>query len=136
MRKLVLILSLIVSTVATTGALAQNYAKWNWYLGAAHGRQESSVGSLIVSEGGETFPPIQPCSSDGADALGSHLQRVFCDQSDFNSLPRGSGRPRIASAADLLRQTRLPRLAACGTVQRESLGRHPRRLHRSIQSRP
>src|ERR1051326_8636313 len=84
MRKLVLILSLIVSTVATTGALAQNYAKWNWYLGAAHGRQESSVGSLIVSEGGETFPPIQPCSSDGADALGSHLQRIFCDKRDFH----------------------------------------------------
>jgi opacity protein-like surface antigen len=86
MRKLVLILSLIVSTVATTGALAQNYAKWNWYLGAAHGRQESSVGSLIVSEGGETFPPIQPCSSDGADALGSHLQRIFCDKRDFHGL--------------------------------------------------
>src|SRR2546423_895184 len=87
MTKLWLTTLLLIASVST--AAAQRTSKMEYSFGLAHGLQKSNSGTLLVSEGGESFA-IQPCTADGIDALGAHLNHIFCDRRDFHGFNLGA----------------------------------------------
>lgn len=87
MRKLWLTTLLTIACVSQ--AFGQTASKWDFNLSLSHALQKSNSGTLIVSEGGESFE-LEPCTADGIDALGTHLNRIFCERRDFHGFNLGA----------------------------------------------
>lgn len=87
MRKLWLTTLLLLASVST--ATAQTASKMEYSFSLSHALQKSNSGALLVSEDGESFE-IQPCTADGIDALGTHLNRIFCERRDFHGFNLGA----------------------------------------------
>ena len=80
-RRLSLVLIALVALAMP--AAAQSYPKVTMYGGFAHALQKPNSGTLIVSEGGDSFS-FEPCAADGADVLGASLQHALCSRRDFH----------------------------------------------------
>lgn len=83
MRKFALLLTLLVT--ASSAALAQGVKDFNRMDVSGnfvYARNQASSGEQTVVEGPDTFS-FQPCTADGADALGHDLQRIFCTRRGF-----------------------------------------------------
>ena len=87
MRKLWLTTLLTIACVSQ--ASGQTASNWDFNLSLSHALQKSTSGTLIVSEGGDTFE-LQPCTPDGIDALGANLNHIFCDRRDFHGFNLGA----------------------------------------------
>lgn len=87
MRKLWLTTLLLLVYVST--AAAQTVSKMEYSFSLSHALQKSNSGTLLVTEDGESFA-IQPCTTDGIDALGANLNHIFCDRRDFHGFNLGA----------------------------------------------
>jgi opacity protein-like surface antigen len=87
MRKLWLTTLLLIASVST--AAAQTASKMDYSISLSHALQKPNSGTLNGVEDGESFS-IQPCTSDGIDALGAHLNHIFCDRRDFHGFNLGA----------------------------------------------
>jgi len=87
MRKLWLTTLLLIASVST--AAAQTASKMDYSISLSHALQKPNSGTLNGVEDGESFS-IQPCISDGIDALGAHLNHIFCDRRDFHGFNLGA----------------------------------------------
>jgi opacity protein-like surface antigen len=87
MRKLWLTTLLLIASVSTVAA--QTASKMDYSISLSHALQKPNSGTLNGVEDGEPFS-IQPCTSDGIDALGSHLNHIFCDRRDFHGFNLGA----------------------------------------------
>lgn len=87
MRKLWLTTLLLIASVSTVAA--QTASKMEYSISLSHALQKPNSGTLNGVEDGESFS-IQPCTSDGIDALGSHLNHIFCDRRDFPGFNLGA----------------------------------------------
>jgi len=87
MRKLWLTTLLTIACVSQ--AAGQTPPKWDFNFSLSHALQKPNSGTLIGTEDGESFD-IQPCTADGIDILGSHLNRVFCERRDFHGFNLGA----------------------------------------------
>lgn len=81
MRKLLFFFTLFTASVA----FGQSYPKVTYYGGYANALQHRNSGTFVVSEGGDEFS-FEPCSSDGADALGANLQHSICNRNDAHGI--------------------------------------------------
>jgi opacity protein-like surface antigen len=77
------ILTVLSTLVLATALVAQDAPRFTFYGGVAHSLQNPNTGILSYAEEGEDFR-LAPCTPDGADILGSNLQRIFCDRRDFH----------------------------------------------------
>lgn len=83
MRKL--LPAVLIALFAPVVAFAQtgdDYHKVEVYGGYSFGRFAPNSGEQSVTEGGDVFT-FEPCTADGADILGSDLQRIFCKRRSF-----------------------------------------------------
>jgi hypothetical protein len=86
MRKLWLTTLLTLACVSQ--ATAQN-SKWDFNLSLSHALQKANSGTLLGTEDGESFT-IEPCTAEGVDDLGPHLNRIFCDRRNFHGFNLGA----------------------------------------------
>lgn len=85
MRKILLSMLFISACAANAAAQGKDeYHQVEFYGGFSHARVEPNSGTQTVTEGG-TFT-VEPCTPDGAAALGSNLQRFYCTRRGFNGL--------------------------------------------------
>jgi opacity protein-like surface antigen len=82
-----LFLAAMFVAVLAPAAFAQNnsddYHKVEVYGGYSYGRFEPNSGTEFITEGTDSFN-FEPCTAEGADFLGSDLQRIFCERRGFN----------------------------------------------------
>ncbi|HYJ46267.1 MAG TPA: hypothetical protein VEV81_06600 [Pyrinomonadaceae bacterium] len=84
MRKLLFFVLLIPALATTTRAQgAGDYNKVEVYGGYSYARQAPNSGTQTVTEGPDTFS-FAPCTPEGKDVLGSHVQHIFCDRRGFH----------------------------------------------------
>jgi opacity protein-like surface antigen len=69
--------------------MAQQTSKIEYHFSLSQALQKSNSGTLLGSEDGQDFT-IEPCSADGRDALGPHLDRIFCNRRDFHGFNFGA----------------------------------------------
>lgn len=87
MRKLWL--TALLTTACVSQVAAQTAPKWDFNFSLSHALQKPNSGTLMGTEDGDAFE-IQPCTSDGIDALGSNLNHIFCDRRDFHGFNLGA----------------------------------------------
>ena len=87
MRKLWL--TILFTLACVSQAAGQTAGKWDFNVSLSHALEKSSSGTLLVTEDGEGFA-IKPCTADGIDALGSNLNRIFCNRRDFHGFNLGT----------------------------------------------
>lgn len=83
-------LLLIVFLAGASGVFAQganDYHRWEVAGTFVYAKQEANSGEQFITEGTDQFN-FQPCTPEGVDALGAHLQKVFCLRRGFKG---GSG---------------------------------------------
>ena len=86
MRKLWL--TTVVLIACASHALGQT-SKLEYHISLSHALQKPNAGTFMGSEDGEDFT-IEPCTPDGVDALGAHLNHIFCDRRDFHGFNLGA----------------------------------------------
>jgi hypothetical protein len=69
--------------------MAQQTSKIEYHFSLSQALQKSNSGTSLGSEDGENFT-IEPCTADGRDALGPHLDRIFCNRRDFHGFNLGA----------------------------------------------
>lgn len=83
MRKLLLTAALFAAFAPATFAQnSDDYHKVEGYGGYSYGRFDPNSGTQFVTEGSDVFS-LEPCTAEGADFLGSNLQRIFCERRSF-----------------------------------------------------
>ena len=76
-------LGLILVLAAAPVALAQSdYHRWDVAGAFVYAKQEANSGAQTVVVPPDTFT-FEPCTPEGADTLGQHLQRIFCTRRGF-----------------------------------------------------
>lgn len=86
MRKLWL--TTLILTACAFQAAGQT-SKLEYHVSFSHALQKPNAGTLLGSEGGEDFT-IKPCTADGIDTLGAHLNHIYCDRRDFHGFNVGA----------------------------------------------
>ena len=79
---------LMITSALATVALAQtksDYHRWEVAGGYVYAKQEPNSGEQFVTAGTDHFN-FFPCTPEGADTLGSNLQRIFCLRRGFNGV--------------------------------------------------
>jgi hypothetical protein len=77
-----LLLSIFFMSLCASPGFAQgsdDYNKVEFYSGYSHARVQSNVETIVIDGS-----PLDPCTSDGAAALGSNFQTFFCKRRGFN----------------------------------------------------
>ena len=84
MRKLLFLVLLIPALAPVAFAQSKDdYNKVEVYGGYSYARQAPNSGTQLVTEGGDSFS-LEPCTAEGAEALGTNLQRIFCERRGFH----------------------------------------------------
>ena len=85
MRKLICTITtfVFIAGCAAIACAQTDYHRVELFGGYSHARMEATSGQQDVAEGGDTFS-FAPCTTEGADVLGSNLQRLYCTRRGFN----------------------------------------------------
>jgi opacity protein-like surface antigen len=84
MQKILFLLLLaLVMAVTAFAQGSDDYHRIEVYGGYSYARQAPNSGAQTVTEPPDVFT-FEPCTADGAAALGSNFQRIFCDRRGFH----------------------------------------------------